>query len=231
MLPIMARLLVVIPAFNEEATIGQVLNSLPKTLSDSTFLDTVVIDDGSTDRTADVVKKHRVTLLHHIINRGLGAALGTGFDYARKKQYDFVVTFDADCQHDAKDIARMIIPLQKRTVDIVIGSRWLDKTNMPFIRRIVNYLSNLVTFLLFNVWTTDSQSGLRAFSRSAIKRMMIRSQHMEVSSEIFKEINRLNLPFVEIPIRAIYTDYSLKKGQPISNAPVVFWKLLLHRFI
>ncbi|HCM37606.1 MAG: Glycosyl transferase family 2 [Candidatus Gottesmanbacteria bacterium GW2011_GWB1_43_11] len=226
----MPRLLLLIPAFNEAAIIGEVLDGLPRQIHGMGKIDVVVIDDGSQDNTFEIAKRKKVKVFRHSLNLGLGAVLGTGFEYAVNTGYDFVITVDADGQHQPDDVVNIAKSLLTEKSDIVIGSRSLSKKNMPLVRRLVNFLSNTLTFLLFNVWTTDSQSGLRGFTKAALKKLKIRSQRMEVSSEIFKEIGRLHLTFVEVPITAIYTDYSLTKGQPISNAPNVFWKLLLQRF-
>lgn len=227
----MQSILIVIPAFNEEYIIDKVLDTLPRTLPGIGTVDLLVIDDGSTDRTYEVVKKRNVNILRHLINRGLGAALHTGFKYAIELKYDFIITFDADGQHSPADIPRIIKPLYERNAEVVIGSRLLSKSSMPLIRRLINYMSNILTLLLFNIWTTDSQSGLRGFTRESLLQIKLNSQRMEVSSEIFKEINRLKLKVVEVPIKTIYSRYSLTKGQKISNAPVIMWKLFLSKFI
>lgn len=226
----MKRLLIIIPAYNEEAKISSTIEELRHISMPGIKIDLVVVNDGSTDRTKKITSKKRLVVIHHIINRGLGAALSTGFSYALMNNYDFVMTFDADGQHSARNIITVINPLLRDQVDVVIGSRLLSPHGMPKIRYLINLLSNFVTFMLFNIWTTDSQSGMRAFTLRALKRMHIKSQRMEVSSEILKEISRLKLKYCEVPIKSVYTKYSLSKGQKISNAPNVFWKLMLQRF-
>ena len=207
--------------------LGKVIRSIPRKIVNFKT-DILVIDDGSVDQTSKIAKNNNVCIIRHLINRGLGAALATGFEYAINNHYQHIVTFDADGQHQPQDIPQLLTPLIAGKADIVIGSRLIQPNSMPFFRRIINYLSNIATFLLFNVWTTDSQSGLRAFNIATLKRIHLNSQRMEVSSEIFKEINRLKLRLVEVPIQTIYTAYSLRKGQPIENAPGVLWKLIQH---
>lgn len=221
------KILVIIPAYNEESMIAQVIEDVPKKIEGIGNVSIVVIDDGSRDNTYAQAKATGVRVLRHIINRGLGASLATGFSVARQVKADIVVTFDADGQHRGKDITRLIKPIVKRKADVVIGSRLRKKTSMPRSRYVINLLSNILTFILFGIWTSDSQSGLRAFSREAVEKIKLHSQRMEVSSEIFKEIKRNNLSMVEVPIPAIYTEYSLKKGQRLSNAYNVLWKLLI----
>lgn len=224
------RLLIIVPAYNEAKIIGYVLRSLPKKIKNIDSISTVVVDDGSTDKTADIARRNRCFVVRHIINRGLGAALGTGFEYALRTNATVIVTFDADGQHKQKDIIRIIAPLLAGTADVVIGSRLLSLKGMPLVRLVVIFFSNLFTMLLTNMWTTDSQSGLRAFSRHSLERIKISSLGMEVSSEIFEKIKKNKLRLAEVPITPIYTSYSLKKGQKISNAPNVAWRLLLQQF-
>ncbi len=226
----MIKLLIILPAYNEEKVIGKVLKSLPRKINQIIKVDLLVVDDGSTDDTQEICRSCNVLVIHHLINRGLGAALCTGFTYAVNHHYNYVVTFDADGQHSPSDIGRLLKPLLSKTADVVIGSRMLNLQSMPLTRRFVNFFSNLITLLFYKIWTTDSQSGLRGFTLSALQKIRVRTQRMEVSSEIFKEISRHHLIFAEVPISSLYTNYSLQKGQRITNAPNVFYKLLLNNF-
>ncbi len=223
------KILVIVPAFNEQEKIGAVLDDLAA----NGFRDIVVINDGSGDQTADIARRKGKPVLTHIINRGLGAALGSGLEYARKNGFDIAVTFDADGQHRAADIKRLISPLISGQSDMVIGSRLIEDGRMPRDREILNWLSNILTYLLYGVWTTDSQSGLRAFNKKALTLINIKTDRMEVSSEFFREVKRNGLRFSEIPIPAIYTDYSRQKGQEgfgNLNAVRVAFKMLLRIF-
>ncbi|PIS09372.1 glycosyltransferase family 2 protein [Candidatus Beckwithbacteria bacterium CG10_big_fil_rev_8_21_14_0_10_34_10] len=223
------KLLVVLPAFNEEKVIEGVLKSLKKELKNLKLTsEIVVIDDASVDKTAKKAQKEGVAVLKHVINRGLGGALQTGLEYGRKKKVDVVVTMDSDGQHDSKDIEKIIGPIMKKKADVVIGSRFLEvKNKIPVLRRIILKLSDLVTFLFFGIYPTDSQSGFRAFSRKAINKIKLRTQQMEVSSEFFDQIRKNKLKFCEVPIRVIYTPYSLAKGQSNLNGIKVLVKLVL----
>lgn len=224
------KLLIIVPAYNEQQVIGKVLDSLKQIKIGGIEKEIVVVDDGSSDDTKYEALKREVTVLTHIVNRGLGGALGTGLIYARKINADLVVTFDADGQHRSKDLKRMVTPILEQNADVVIGSRMLTKGGMPVDRKIINFAANVVNYLLWSVWITDTQSGLRAFSKEAVKKIEIKMNKMEVSSEFLKEIGRHNLRVAEIPIDAIYTQYSKSKGQKNANAINVLVKLLVYKF-
>jgi glycosyltransferase involved in cell wall biosynthesis len=214
---------IVIPAYNEERTIIEVIRGLKR----HGFARLIVVDDGSSDRTSKLASQEDVVLLRHILNRGLGGALGTGITASLRLGAEAIVTFDADGQHDPDDIARLLEPIKKEEADVVIGSRMLEPTGVPYPRRIANWTANIVTYLLFRGWTTDSQSGLRAFSSQAAARIQIMTSGMEVSSEIIAETIKHRLTRKEVPVQAIYTDYSLSKGQSFRVGLQTLRKLIL----
>lgn len=221
------RLLIGIPAFNEEKSIATVIGRIPRKIEGIRKVDVLVVDDGSSDRTREEALHSGATALVHLINRGLGGALKTILVYARENKYDFLITCDADGQHNPEDIHRIIKILRKDTIDVVITSRWKKPRSGIFSRYLINWFANIVTYILFGVWTTDSQSGLRGFTKKAFGRITIQSDGMEVSSEFFAEIQRNRLRFVEIPIHAIYTDYSKQKGQRLTNGFHVLLELII----
>lgn len=230
----MASLFLIIPAYNEAQAIGSTLAALPAEIAGADEIRVVVVDDGSSDGTADVVLAcgdPRVVLLRHAINRGLGGALGTGLAYARAHGADFVITYDADGQHAPDDLPKVLAPLAARRADMVIGSRLKDPRGMPWYRIVGNWGLNALTWLFFGVWTSDSQSGMRGLGRRAIERIQIQMDRMEVSSEFIKEIRRRRLTLEEVPIRAIYSDYSLAKGQSNWNGINILIRLLYHRLM
>ena len=225
------KLAILIPAYNEEKTIGNVIKTLPKTLPGIDRIDVVVVNDGSADNTAQIAKESGATVISHWFNRGLGGALGTGFEYIRKHDLDLLITFDADGQHNPNDIAPVIKPIVDEKADVCIGSRFIGNRGfMPWYRRFGIFGLNVITYLLFWSWTTDSQSGLRAFGRKAINKIEIKTNKMEVSSEFFYEIQAKNLKLTEVPIQSIYTEYSMSKGQKNINAINILLKLIYRRF-
>lgn len=221
------KLLIGIPAYNEEKLIGRVIESLPHRLTGISTIDIVVVDDGSSDRTGQIAREKKAMVLTHLLNRGLGGSLKTIIEYAKQGSYDIAVTFDADGQHSAGDIGKIILPIIKKNKDIVIGTRWKNYGSAPISRRVINFLANLFTFLLYGVYTTDSQSGFRSLNKKAINSIQLHTDGMEVSSEFFKEIYRNKLHFTEVPIHAIYTTYSKSKGQRLTNAPNIFIQLFV----
>lgn len=220
------KTVIIVPALNESAVIFKVLKSLPKKISPSSKVEIVVVDDGSTDRTAQEAERAKVYVVRHLINRGLGAAIKTGMQWAIKSGADIAITFDADGQHNPKDVKKVIEPIISKKADISIGSRFKKRQSVPFDRFVLNWLANLVTLFLFGVYSTDSQSGLRAFSKKALGLIDFKADRMEFSSEILLEAKRNNLRIKEVPITAIYTPYSRKKGQRNLNAIPVFMKTL-----
>jgi glycosyltransferase involved in cell wall biosynthesis len=221
------KLLIIIPAYNEAPVLGRVIQGVIKRLPHAEIL---VVDDGSVDATAEVAQLAGAEVVRHPLNRGLGGAIGTGLLFAKRNNYDACITFDADGQHIADDLLIMEQMLAAEPVDVVIGSRFLRNNTIPFDRVVLNAGANLLTWLLFGVYSSDSQSGFRGFSRKAIRAIRIKTQRMEASSELFGEIARLNLHYQEIPIRVRYTKYSRLKGQKNSNAWPIFSKLVLRLF-
>lgn len=223
----MKKIAVIVPAYNEQPAIAGTLKALRRYLnSERINADIVVVDDGSSDKTGAAAEKYCDYLLTHTRNCGLGAALATGIEFARRGGYHSCITFDSDGQHDVKDILLALSRLEEG-YDVVIGSRFVGThSRMPRSRRIVLALSNIITLLFFGVRSTDSQSGFRALSKRAIDSIELKSNRMEVSSEFFGEISRLRLNYTEIPIHITYTDYSLSKGQSNSNSLNVLIKLI-----
>lgn len=223
------KLLIILPAFNEAKVISQVLAEVKKATAKLPVpAEICVINDGSQDNTALVAKNSQATVLTHVINRGLGASLSTGLAYAKVIQADFAITMDSDGQHDPDDLITVLAPLLNKQADVVIGSRRLQPTGrMPLLRQLNNQAFNLLTRLLFGVVTTDSLSGFRGFNKKAIQLIKLKTERMEVSNEFFTEIKRHHLKFREVPIKVIYTQYSLAKGVKPANVFAILFRLLL----
>lgn len=229
------KIVAVIPAYKEAMTIADVL-----TRTRSFVDEMIVVNDGSPDDTAEVAARYGAIVASHVINRGLGAAIGTGFAMAKMRGADAVITLDADGQHDPAEIPKFVEAIQNGA-DVVIGSRMIrspspfegegrgEVSRMPWYRKVANMLGNISTLVLFGAYVTDSQSGFRAFSRNALDKIEIKTNRMEVSSELIAEAKRHGFKIVEVPIKAIYTDYSLSKGQSFFVGLKTLFKLVLRR--
>lgn len=219
------KIIAIIPAYNEERTIGHIIRETKNFVNE-----VLVVNDGSRDRSGEIAESYGAKVINLSLNRGLGSALRTGIKAAILSNANIIVTLDADGQHNPKDIERLILPILKNEADVVIGTRMKNSQGMPLIRKIANWFGNLFTFMIFGIWVTDSQSGFRAFSLSAAEKIDLKSDRMEVSSEIIKEIKDKNLRLKEVPIQSIYTEYSLSKGQGFFVGVETAFKLLLRKF-
>ena len=197
---------IVIPVWNEGKVIYSVLSEL-KRLVPSTI---VVFDDGSTDNTYTEAKKARVIVIRHVLNRGKGAAIKTGIEKCKALGLDVVVTFDGDGQHDPHDVLRMLTQLSDG-YDVVLGSRFLTPQSIPLMKKIWNRMANYMTYILFGVWVTDSQSGFRAYRKTAFMIFDTKSDRYEFDTEVIRDIRHHSLRYKEIPIHVRYTPYSQTK--------------------
>lgn len=208
---------IVMPAYNEERSIGRVIDALRA----EGWTNIIVVDDGSRDRTAEIARSKGAVVVSHPKNMGLGAALRTGLREALERGADSAVTFDADGQHDPKAIRELIAALDE--ADVIIGVR--RHFGIPLHKRLGNFALDFVTYLFSGV-LTDSQSGSRAFNRRALEAIRIRSNRYEVSSEIIIQARRLGLRFKEVPVRCFYTKYSKARGTTIASGFRILLALL-----
>lgn len=205
------KVFIVIAAYNEEHSIPKVVSELHKAGCNNV----VVVDDGSKDKTYNAALNAGATVLQHIINRGQGASLKTGIDYAVQEGADIIVTFDADGQHRVEDIPAMIKPVESGKYDVTFGSRFLTKEsqkNVPFLRKIYLKIGVLVLLVFYGVKMTDAHNGFRALSRKAAEKIRITADRMAHASEIVEEVHRNKLKYKEIPVIIRYTELTLKKG-------------------
>ncbi len=213
------RVAVVLPSYNEAPVIKRVISDIPKVIknAEATFtLTPVVVDDGSTDNTKCIVEKiNRAVLISHIINMGAGAATRTGISYAKNENYDFIITMDSDGQHSTDDVVRLVYAIAKDEADFIIGSRLMErgKGNMPWYKKIGNAGLGLLTYLMLGVYASDTQSGLKALNNRAMHGINFHSNRYAFCSEMIWRAHRAGLEIKEVPIEAIYTDYSISRGQ------------------
>lgn len=212
---------VVIPAYNEARCIAQVAREVR-----AEFPNVVVVDDGSGDETYNEAKRAATFALRHVVNRGQGAALQTGISFALRHGARYVVTFDADGQHDPHDIAALLAPITAGECDVTLGSRFMGqhRHTMPFTRQLLLRLAVVFTRVVSGMRLTDTHNGLRAFSRRAAGAMDITLDGMAHASELLDQIKRAGLAYREVPVRIRYSDYSLAKGQTTGGA----FRILVH---
>ncbi len=219
---------IVIAAYNEQPRLGDTLARLLAT----GYANVVVVDDGSRDDTAAVALRHPVWVLRHLLNLGQGAALQTGIAFALKRHADYIVTFDADGQHDPTEIDRVLAPVASGEADVALGSRFLGATvNMPFARKLVLKGGIVFTRLASNVRVTDTHNGFRAFSRAAAEKVRISQNRMAHASEILDRIREHRLRYVEVPVTIRYSADTTAKGQSSWNAVRIVFDFLLGRAI
>lgn len=211
----------VIPAFNEERFIASVVFTVQQ------YVDTViVVDDGSTDRTAYLAGRAGACVIRQPMNLGKAQALNAGFREARKLQgLRVVVCLDGDAQHDARDVPTVIAPILQGQADVVIGSRFLNiKSEIPGWRQVGQHALTAMTNVASGVHTTDSQSGFRAFSPAAIEALNFTSTDLSVESEMQFLFKTTGLRMVEAPVNVQYLDGN--KRNPIIHGLQILDALL-----
>jgi glycosyltransferase involved in cell wall biosynthesis len=217
---------VIVPAYCEARTIGETVRGL-RALGATV----VVVDDGSSDGTAPAARAAGATVLRHVLNRGQGAALQTGLQYALDHHAEFIVTFDADGQHQAEDVFTLLAPLIRGECEVTLGSRFLRHTRIPRVRRWLLRGGVAFTRLVSGLRVTDTHNGLRAFTRRAAAALEIHLDRMAHASEILDQIAKQKFRYMEVPVEIRYTDYSMAKGQSSLGAIRVVWDYLIGRWL
>lgn len=226
------RLCVVIPAYNESKVIRNVIkDSLDKFKKSHYNIDIIVVNDGSKDATSAEASSGGAIVVNHILNSGAGGATATGLSYANQNNYAAAATMDADGQHDPTDVIKGFDKLFKSDSDLLIGSRLIDSRGMSRVKVLGNWGLSFITNLLFGIKTTDSQSGLRIFSKRTLEELRWKTSGYEFCSEMLWRANQLGLRIDEFPIKAIYTEYSKAKGQNNWNAVNIVKSLIKRRIV
>ncbi|OGH91351.1 MAG: hypothetical protein A2534_03680 [Candidatus Magasanikbacteria bacterium RIFOXYD2_FULL_39_9] len=218
-------LFVIVPAYNEEKNIGRVLGGL----FSHGHKNVVVVDDGSTDNTAQAAAEAGATVLRHEVNRGQGAALQTGNDFALQKGASVVVHFDADGQFNPADIEIALGAMKNNNADVLLGSRFLDnRSEIPWTKKyIVLPISRFINRLLTGLKLTDVHNGFRILSRPALEKINISQDRMAHNSEIIKQIRQHKLNFVEHPVEVKYFKY----GQGVDGGIKILQDILAAKFL
>ena len=216
---------VIIPAYNEEKVIGKVLRDLSPM-----HYSIVVVDDGSVQELGELLKGFPVFLLRHKVNLGQGAALQTGIAFALSKKAKFIVSYDADGQHQAADIEKMLEPLARNETDITLGSRFIvNNSKIPIGRKLLLQTARYINFVFTGLLLSDAHNGLRAMTAEAAGKIRLRQNGMAHATEIIGEIRKHRLRYREIPVTIHYTDYSKNKGQSAWGSFRIFFDILLNK--
>jgi glycosyltransferase involved in cell wall biosynthesis len=220
-----SQVYVVIPAYNEGSVISFVVGEIKQA-----GYAVVVVDDGSSDATAEEARTAGAVVINHPFNLGQGAALQTGIDYALAQPAEVIVTFDADGQHRVSDISHLAEALLQECADFALGSRFLGQApNVPPLRRALLCAATLFTRLTTGLQVTDTHNGLRAMTRRGATAIRLRQNRMAHASEWLNQIAASGLRYVEWPVTVEYTAYSMAKGQTIGDAVLILVDLFARR--
>ena len=213
------KIIIGIPAFNEEKNIAGIISKLKRITKDI-----IVCNDGSTDLTADIAEEMGALVINHEKNLGYGGAIRSIFLKAKDLNGDVLVTFDADGQHRIEDIDKVINPILEGQSDIVIGSRFLDdnEKEVPQYRKVGIKVITKITNATIKKDLTDSQSGFRAYSKQVLNEIRPSESGMGVSTEILIKANSKNLKISEVPIKILYGENSSTHNPVVHGSSVIF---------
>ena len=214
----------VVPLYNEATVIGQVIDD-----AKGTFANIVCVDDGSSDGSATIARKHGARVIEHPFNLGQGAALQTGMEFVRRQtNARYNVTFDGDGQHSVADAAAMVDRARADDLAIIFGSRFLDDaTQVGWSKKLVLKTAAAVTKPQTGLDLTDAHNGLRLLRRDALQQVVLRQDGMAHASEIVSQLACTGLPWAEMPVHIAYTDYSKAKGQSLLNSVNILVDLVM----
>ncbi len=226
-----ANEVILIRAYNEWKVLKDTLDNIIKAWYENILL----IDDGSKDNTEDIARTFdNIIYVKHIKNLWAWAALETWFEYVRRfMNVNYIVNFDADGQHDIKDLPNFFKAFEEKSnLWAVFWSRFIEKTetNTPLWRKIILYLGRIFTLFISWVYLTDSHNGYRVFTLDTIKKIRLNINGMAYASELIDKIKQNKIKFTEVPVNIKYTDYSIWKGQKSSNAIFIAFKMIWTKF-
>ena len=220
---------VIVPTFNEASVVGGVIAAIREH-----FPHVVAVDDGSTDDSAAEILRAGARLVRHPINMGAGAAIQTGIDFAlRDPEAALLVMMDADGQHSVADAVEMVDAIRERGVDVLIGSRFLDRppTEMTAGRRMLLRAAAVFERMTTGIALTDAHQGLRVFRRSFAQTLDLHMADMAWASEFLSRIAESGARVEEYPVTVSYTEYSKGKGQRSINSVNIGIDVLLNRLL
>lgn len=222
------NVVILMPVYNEATVVRTTVNDIP-----GYFKQIICVDDGSSDDTKSELLQTRAIVVSHPINLGQGAALQTAIEYALlNKDNKYFVTYDADGQHNIKDVENMIATLKSKKLDIVLGSRFLGEAkNMKWSKKIMLKMAIKFTNLMSGVALTDTHNGLRVFTRGTAERLQLTMPDFTHASEIIERIGELKLEYAEVPVTITYSEYSRSKGQSLINSINIVFDVVLNKLV
>ena len=214
---------IVIPAKDEE----RFIRGLIQKLVSLEYKNIVLVNDNSSDQTKMIAQEAYpdIIVIDHIINLGAGGATQTGIDYALSRGAQVICTIDADHQHNPEDLKPLIECLHEKDVDLVIGSRFMKKNEIPISRIFFNFIANIINFFVTGIVISDSQSGLKVMSRRFAESLTITYNGFEFCIEIIKNAQINKSKVYEYPIDVRYTKETMDKGQNIYSGFEMLGKL------
>ncbi len=215
---------ILVPCFNESKVINQTISELSKY-----FQNILVVDDGSTDNTTNLLKSLNATVLQHPINLGQGAAVSSGFEFiSRTDNSKAVITFDADGQHSVNDAVTFANEILSSSEDIIFGSRFIHhEKNVPFIKRLVLKIVTKISNVILKMNLSDTHNGLKAIKIDALDKIKLKTSNYAFESELLAKVSKLGLSYRELPSDIIYTEYSKTKGQSLRNGMRILESLVV----
>ncbi len=222
------KIALLIPAYNEEKYIQSVIENCT-----SYGMDIIIIDDGSSDSTAEKVRSlitssvNSLKLIVHPKNMGKGRALITGFEYISNNDYTGVITLDADGQHDPDEIKDFLKIVRDEDPDLVIGNRLGNTSGMPFIRLATNVFTSWIVSNIAGKKVSDVQSGYRYLKSDALRKIKLRTSNFDTEPEIIMRAGWNNMKILNVPIKTIYHDDFKSYVNPVTDT-IKFFKLVFN---
>jgi len=215
-----AKIAAVIPAYNEEKHIGDVVRRTRQQLDD-----VLVVDDGSQDRTTDNARAAGAEVIVHAINRGKGETIKTGLRHFLERQFDFVIILDADGQHPPEEIDRFVTAaLSADEPKLIVGTRMNDLSSMPFVRRVVNRWMSQRISAVCGQEIPDTQCGFRMLHRQLIPKLLGGAARFDYETEMLIIASRKGFKIASVPISTVYSD-EVSSIHPVRDT-IRFFKLM-----